>query len=320
MWGMVQWAKGRSRPSSPPPPDSPDLPSANPNAAPASLPYIKAVNVSSEPAIDAVSSSESESVVTPSVLVSHPLRQLGRLHWRDLLFYLGFVPGFFYGLVWLPHIHQDPRHSLLGYQKQLYTWHTAISGQAHRYCAPWYTWPWLGRSRPYYIEQIDGVTEPGNASSIAYHYVSGMGNPFLWWQSAIAIILLTGVAVWTLPKIFARETSQAQSHTFNALSWTAGGTALYILLSYLANWLPWAAISRCSIIYHYMPASLFSFLALAWVLDRGLDSKEAWKQAIAGLSICLIVFGFWFWLPFFLGLPVTPEGLEARVWFKSWSW
>ncbi|NJO09535.1 MAG: hypothetical protein HC873_07595 [Leptolyngbyaceae cyanobacterium SL_1_1] len=69
-----------------------------------------------------------------------------------------------------------------------------------------------------------------------------------------------------------------------------------------------------------MPASLFSFLALAWVMDRVLESKDAWKEAIVGLLVCLIVFGFFFWLPLFWGLPLTPDGLEARVWFKFWSW
>ncbi|NJO09534.1 MAG: phospholipid carrier-dependent glycosyltransferase [Leptolyngbyaceae cyanobacterium SL_1_1] len=238
LWGIVQGANARSRQLLlSQQPSSPSTGSGSATLPAASLPYIKAVSPSSpQPKTEAMMG---------SVLVSHPLRQLGRLHWRDLLFYLGVIPGFVYSLIWLPHIHHDPRHSLLGYQKQLYTWHTSISGQAHSYCAPWYNWPWLGRSRPYYIDQID-LTTGTDAGKIMYQYVSGMGNPFLWWQSAIAIVLVAGVALWTLPKILARGTAQAQS--FDALGWTTGGTALYILLSYLANLLPWAAISRCSII------------------------------------------------------------------------
>ena len=304
LWGMVQAMNSLSH-------QKRVEPQVTSVSAPASLPYIKPVNL--------VSEADQAPAAPPSVLVSQPLRQLGRLHWRDLLFYLGILPVFLYFLIWLPHIHHDPQHSLLGYQRQLYTWHTSIGGQDHPNCSAWYTWPLLIRSVAFYYNRVElPATFGAEDSSFIYRYVNGMGNPFLWWQSSLAILVIAGVVLWSRSKIFARSVPNQESQAFNTLAWTVGGSALYILLSYLANLLPWGAISRCSLIYHYMPASLFSFLALAWVVDQGLDSKEAWKQAISGLGICLVIFGFFYWLPFFLGLPVTTDGHDGRLWLKSW--
>ena len=185
----------------------------------------------------------------------------------------------------------------------------------------WSISSWLDLSRPHYIGQLDLLAVEGDPDSIAYHYASNMRHPFGWWQPAIAIILIAGVGIWTLLKIFARGTSQAQLRSLNTLGWTSGESALYILPSYLANWLPWAVISHCSSIYHPLPASLFSFLALAGILNRGLDSNEVWKQTIAGLFIGLFVLGCLFWLLSFGDLLlVTPARLEVRVWFEPWSW
>ncbi|MEM9483323.1 MAG: phospholipid carrier-dependent glycosyltransferase [Cyanobacteria bacterium P01_F01_bin.116] len=277
------------------------------------LPYLKPLRATSD--------SDTESTASKHVLTNHPLRQLSQIKWQDISFYLGILPLATYLLIWLPHIHQDPRHGLLGYQKQLYTWHTAMSDLVHRYGAPWYTWPVIGRSRPYHIEKIDLPTDSvTDANSVIYHYVSGMGNPFLWWQSALAVIIITGVAIWAIPKLFSRTGLQQKSSTTNYLGWTTQGTALFVSMGYMSNMLPWAAINRFSIIYHYMPASLFSFLALAWVIDESLGSKVPWKEAMAVISIIWVLFGFFYWLPLYWGLPLTPDDLERLVWFKTWSW
>lgn len=258
------------------------------------------------------------------ILINPLLRRFGELHWRDFLFYLGAVPVFAYCLLWLPHIHHDSQHSLLGYQKQMLSWHTSIGGQDHTYCSAWYTWPWMGRSVAYYYSKTEiPATPSSDTSAMIHYYVNGMGNPFLWWQSLVAVMIVASVAIWAIPRLLARTTpstpvSEAAVVTSPSTGWTHGGTALFIVLSYFSNWLPWSAIGRCSLIYHYMPASLFSFLALAWVVEQGLASRTAWKEAVAGLIILLVLFGFVYWLPFFLGLPLPSEAYTSRIWFESW--
>ena len=45
-------------------------------------------------------------------------------------------------------------------------------------------------------------------------------------------------------------------------------TALFILVGYLAQVLPWVFISRLTFEYHYFAATLFLVLALGYVFDR----------------------------------------------------
>lgn len=338
LWAIVQVVDNIARRRAATAPSSEASQSDGDGISPTTLPDRKSVTPTPEPP-KPDPDREAEPMSGPSVLTNHPLRKLSQLHWRDLLFYLGVVPVFLYFLLWLPHIHHDPQHSLLGYQKQLVTWHTSIDNESYRYCAPWHTWPWIGRSSLYFrrLEPADALT--ADQSSFIYE-LNAIGNPILWWLALLTMGILIVVAVRSLPQIFARsqpaalKPEQTQSLSLNSdpssearldaaminvKAWTTGGLGLFLTVNYLANLLPWSAVGRCSIIYHYMPSSLFGFLGLAWLLDRGIGSKAIWPKVLSGLAIYAIVFGFFYWLPFFMALPITPAGLEARVWFAGWA-
>ncbi|NJO75169.1 MAG: dolichyl-phosphate-mannose--protein O-mannosyl transferase, partial [Leptolyngbyaceae cyanobacterium RM1_406_9] len=94
--------------------------------------------------------------------------------------------------------------------------------------------------------------------------------------------------------------------------------ALYLLLNHAANWLPWAKVSRCVFIYHYMGAAVFGLLAIAFLCDRWLWHPQVELRATGITVIFLIALAFVFWLPLYLGLPLSVEGLELRRWFESW--
>jgi dolichyl-phosphate-mannose-protein mannosyltransferase len=93
---------------------------------------------------------------------------------------------------------------------------------------------------------------------------------------------------------------------------------LYLATGYAANLLPWLSISRCAFLYHYMPAYLFSSLALAWLLEKWLKTSTKILPGLALAIIALSMLGFLFWLPFYLGLPISPLEWQWRTWFPSW--
>jgi dolichyl-phosphate-mannose-protein mannosyltransferase len=77
-------------------------------------------------------------------------------------------------------------------------------------------------------------------------------------------------------------------------------------------------VTRCTFLYHYMSAELFTVLGLALVLDRWLRNARPWSRLLAWGAIALVILGFLFWMPLFLGLPISAEALQLRRWLPSW--
>jgi dolichyl-phosphate-mannose--protein O-mannosyl transferase len=59
--------------------------------------------------------------------------------------------------------------------------------------------------------------------------------------------------------------------------------AMFILIGYLSQLVPWIPVTRIVFIYHYFPSTLFIVLALAHVFDTMLESgRSRNKQAVFG--------------------------------------
>lgn len=221
---------------------------------------------------------------------------------RQLLLWLGLLPLVTYSVIWIPHLLMNPDYdSLQGFwQIQVDTWqyHRRVGNtpDVHPYCSPWYSWPMMERPIAYYFKK--------SAPFGLIQDVHSMANPPLIWLSTGAMGLLAGSVAWT----------KIRSHSPMALPMPT----LYIAVNYGANLLPWIGVSRCTFFYHYLPAYLFSILALALILERLLQSNFLWQRAIAFTCFGLVVLGFGFWLPIFLGMPLTPTGFSLRMWFRSW--
>ncbi|WP_448572120.1 dolichyl-phosphate-mannose--protein mannosyltransferase [Trichothermofontia sp.] len=278
---------------------------------------------------------------------------------------LAIVPVLVYGLIWLPHLHLNPSMGFWRLQQEILSYHQRVGGntpQVHPYCSAWWTWPLLLRPMVYFFEAVPTATDrlpvygpplPAGTAQVVYD-VHAIGNPILWWTSAAAIGLLTVYLLWHLwrwigerttthplwqdflPKWLLPDFTVVQAipdfpptppnargeRTIASFNWLAA----YCVLNYAANWLPWAKVSRCTFVYHHMGAALFGFLALAFVLDRWLQSKpvrpgQPRQPSLRPLAMGIllgIVLGFLFWLPLYLGLPLSPMGRYLRLWLPGW--
>jgi dolichyl-phosphate-mannose--protein O-mannosyl transferase len=94
--------------------------------------------------------------------------------------------------------------------------------------------------------------------------------------------------------------------------------ALYLVLNWAANLLPWIGVTRCLFLYHYMESLIFAILSLALVIDRWLCSPFRPRQALGITLLVFILLGFIFWMPLYLGLPLSPAELQLRRWLPSW--
>ena len=144
-----------------------------------------------------------------------------------------------------------------------------------------------------------------------------MGNPLLWWFSTGAIAFL----FWRLVKSFVQRGAlfeRTRETNNDELPITNTWIALYLILNWLANLLPWIRVTRCTFIYHYMGASVFAALALAWLVDHWLRSLHLSLRVLGVTAIFLVLLAFVFWMPLYLGLPLSPESYKMRLWFRSW--
>lgn len=234
----------------------------------------------------------------------NPLRSLSDLSVLRFALSFGLVPFLVYRLQWIPHLQLNPRYRFLEMQRQILGYHESIGNTAadHPYCSPWHSWVWMHRPVGYYFETVEA-----NGETTVFD-IHAFGNPVLWWLAALAtfallLLLLRAIADWL----------RGASLSFGAV-WLPS----VLVCQYAANWLPWAKVSRCTYIYHYMGASLFAFMALAWWVDRGLASHRRLWHGLSLVAIVAVVLAFGFWLPIYLGLPLSRSAFDARMWFRSW--
>jgi dolichyl-phosphate-mannose--protein O-mannosyl transferase len=141
-----------------------------------------------------------------------------------------------------------------------------------------------------------------------------MGNPFLWWFGLAAMIFLMGMLTnqIIMPSITRKRLFISRNLTFD--TWIG----LFLVINYAANLLPWVKVTRCVFIYHYMCAVIFTFIAIAWFVDQCLLSYQRPIRAVGVTITFIIIAAFVFWMPIYLGLPLSPHDYRMRMWFNSW--
>lgn len=264
-------------------------------------------------------------VTTYSSSSQTPLQNLTQINIFQMLFYLGIIPAFIYSIIWIPHLQLDKTYGFIAVHQQILKFHLQLGGNSpnvHPYCAAWYKWPLMTRPMAYYYQTAETITEPlpvmgpplpAGAGKVIYD-VHAMGNPFLWWFGIAAMLFLVGMLVSQLVIFWVKEKRFSGRATLSVDTWIA----LYLVINYVANLLPWVEVTRCAFIYHYMCAVVFVFLAIAWFVDQCLRSYYQQLRAVGVTITFIILAAFIFWMPIYLGLPLSPNGYKLRMWFNSW--
>ena len=263
-----------------------------------------------------------------------PLQRLLYLAPVKMLVYLPGIVILVYSLLWIPHIQQNPTYGFEQVHRQILGYHQRVGSGAsvHPYCAPWYTWPLMLRPIHYFYQQVGSLSESvpvigpplpsvfeGADQGRFVYNVYAMGNPILWWLSTLAMLWM---GVWGLRSLGSRLLHPNRSPlplSPSKLDAEDVWVPLYLGVNYAANLLPWVKVSRCTFLYHYLPATLFSGLAIAWFIQKWLHSPHPTQRTQAWILIYLIGLGFMFWLPLYLGLPLSPMGWKLRMWLPSWA-
>ncbi|MBE9113206.1 dolichyl-phosphate-mannose--protein O-mannosyl transferase, partial [Nodosilinea sp. LEGE 07298] len=231
-----------------------------------------------------------------------PLRM--DLPWRRRAVYLGAIPLATYILLWLPHLLLTGE-SLAKIHQQLWSTHQSIGANgSHTYCSPWQSWPLMVRPVAYFFERMEGTATT----------IHAMGNPVLWWLSTAAVLALA--LGWLGRQVVANTKSAKTPRRGTACCAPTTSAVAFILINYLTNWLPWAMVSRCTFFYHAMGIATFGTLGLAWLMAQWLENPR--DRPLALVLLGAIALSFWFWLPLYLGLPLSPEALQRRWLLPGW--
>lgn len=193
------------------------------------------------------------------------------------------------------------------YQTAIYGYHVNESSP-HNYEAPAIGWPLL--LRPTYMHYND----LGNGTAEA---ITGIPNPFIWWGSVAAVIMIIGLLI-----AFAiRRMRGLTGPTLPADGWAIA----VVLTGVFAGWLPWLLYPERTMFFFYtIVITPFLVLALTMLLGRvlGQPADPAPRRAL-GATIVLMLMLFLlavsaFFLPLWTGIPTPIELIQLRYWMPTW--
>ena len=224
----------------------------------------------------------------------------GRRYVRRLISNIGFclvffvlVPGMIYYASYYPYGAARGLHGagmyftreyaaiVLENQRFMFTYHSGLVA-THPYASRW--WQWLLDLRPilYYLSYGDGTVST----------IGAFVNPLLCWGGLLALPVLAYRAV------------------------RHDRTALFLLVGYLAQVLPWVFISRLTFEYHYFAATLFLVLALGYVFDR-LRQRGYFGIVYAFIAASGALFALFY--PVLTGVTVSRSyAWNVLKWLPDW--
>ena len=168
-------------------------------------------------------------------------------------------------------------------QTYMWNYHSDLVS-THPYSSKWYQWLFDVRPILYYLSSnADGTTVSFGA----------FNNPLVSWAGLTAMLGMVWVAV--------RERDER---------------AVFILIGYLANLLPWVLVSRLTFAYHYFPSTVFLVLAIGYLFADLRRHDQCWPVSVgsfAGVTVLL----FCIFYPVLAGVPRTAG--YSRVFLKWFS-
>ncbi len=217
---------------------------------------------------------------------------------RDILCCVLFfvvIPALIYYVSYYPYGHakgmsglsmffdKDYAKIVIDNQKYMFTYHSGVTAE-HPYSSRWYQWIVDGRPILYFLRSM-----PNNIKSAFGAFL----NPLVCWGGLIAM----GAMGWRVLRY-------------------KDGKALFILLGYLAQLVPWMFITRITFEYHYFPCLIFLVLAISHVFNSIRLRDRAWKFKVYGATAaCLLLFVLFY--PVLTGLPVPREYSDLLAWIPG---
>jgi dolichyl-phosphate-mannose--protein O-mannosyl transferase len=198
------------------------------------------------------------------------------------------IPAIIYLLSYIPFVDSQGRGliaRLLKNQESMLHYHSTVDA-THPYSSWWYQWPTMYRPIWYYSGHISDKISEG---------ISAFGNPLVWWAGIPAFIYMIYLAVKKKDK-----------------------KALFLIIAYLAQYLPWVLVTRITFIYHYFPSVPFVTLMVGYAMYQIVMDKPKRKKLAIAYTVAAVILFIMFY-PVLSGQPVNKNYVSYFLrWFESW--
>ena len=255
-----------------------------------------------------------------------PLPVLSRLFYICqwcILFFIA-VPAGIYLLSYIPYMVacRTDVHTLSEYleavwkcQINMFNYHKIPRlGMDHPFYSPWYEWPVM--LKPMYYAARQYLT---SSTKVPYS-IYAFGNPVVWWGAipAIGICVLRWMKAhcyrvspgYDLPvsrrKLF-RTDLMIPCH-FTAR--TYDNRISFVLIGFIAEFIPWVLVPRGTYIYHYFASVPFLILSIGLFFDTGPEERKRQYQVMALVLILLALAAFIIFFPYASGIAVSGSWLD----------
>ena len=187
---------------------------------------------------------------------------------------------------WDRNYSSNPLFSLWHYHSEILNFHTKLT-EEHPYSANPWSWLIQGRPTSFFYETPKSC---GGAS--CSQEILALGTPILWWAATLALLVTIGY--WVSKRDWQAE---------------------ILLVVIGASYLPWFAILERTMFSFYAVAfEPFLLLTLVYLLSKIVR----YQRRIAIIFTAIVLVNFLYFLPIFLGLPITYNSWSDRMWLPSW--
>jgi dolichyl-phosphate-mannose-protein mannosyltransferase len=211
---------------------------------------------------------------------------LGFLLLAVLVYFLTYIPDMLAGRSVV---------EVLGLQGGMFNYHATLTA-THPFSSAWWMWPLMMKPLWLYVSTL-----PNNATST----IALLGNPLVWWVGFACII---SISIFTLIKIL-----KASSKRFD----NAGFPAVFIIIFFFFQWVPYILISRITFIYHFYVNVPFLCLAAAYFISNYWSNKWVKVVAIAYFAGTVALFALFY--PVISGMPVPTSSIDSLKWLNGWT-
>lgn len=199
------------------------------------------------------------------------------------------IPVIIYTLSYIPFVdgYDDGLiNMMLRNQTSMFNYHSELNA-THPYSSAWYQWPFVWKPMFYYTKQISSTVTSG---------ISAFGNPAVWYAGIAAAFYMLYLAVTKKDR-----------------------NALFLLLGYLAQYLPWMLVSRCVFIYHYFPSVPFVILMVGYSIKKLFEkNRNIRKYAYVYVGFAVLLFIMFY--PVLSGQNVSYDYVNTWLkWFDKWA-
>ncbi|MBO5335970.1 MAG: glycosyltransferase family 39 protein [Lachnospiraceae bacterium] len=200
------------------------------------------------------------------------------------------IPGLIYLLSYLPFVDSSSANlwkKMIANQEYIFQYHSKLES-THPYSSTWKEWPVMIRPIWYYSNILSDTMREG---------ISAFGNPSVWWIGIPAFLHMLYLALKKKDR-----------------------TAVFLIIGYLAQYLPWFFVTRVTFIYHYFPSVAFVVLMIAHSLMQFKNHCSSKVFALILSSYALVAFGlFLLFYPVLSGQPIEAEfAIQHLRWMDTW--